>query len=113
MTTATLGLFADKTARSTFRENFRQLARARKLTAQHMALYAILMGKKLDRTFSPITNTTKLANGLMPWDGAASALASLAFAPDAASSLLCDAEKFAHARSLAKLGMPALLKQEG
>lgn len=113
MTTETLGLFADKTSRSTFRENFRQLARARKLNAQHMALFAILMGKQLDRTFSPITNTNKLANGLTPWDGAASALASLAFAPDAACAQLCDAETLAHARSLAKLGLPALLKREG
>jgi hypothetical protein len=105
------GLLANESLRA-FRAAFRSLARARKLTAQHMALHAIIMGKPLNRTFSPITNATKLANGQNPWDGAASAVAGLVHGPDATARAAFDAATLEQARALAKLAMPAIAKME-
>ncbi|MEX3984113.1 hypothetical protein AB4Y45_34735 [Paraburkholderia sp. EG287A] len=95
-----------------FRAAFRRLANARKLTAQHMALHAIIMGKPLNRAFSPITNATKLANGRNPWDGAASAIAGLAHSPDAACVAAFEADTLELARALARQALPAIMKME-
>jgi hypothetical protein len=100
-TRTTAGLLTTEESRYAFRAAFLQLARARKLTAQHMALHAILMGKPLSRTFSPITNATKLANGQKPWLNALAAIHSLA-RPDAACVLLCGAKTLERAQAIAK-----------
>ena len=100
-TRTTAGLLTTEESRYAFRAAFRQLARARNLTAQHMALHAILMGKPLNRTFSPITNATKLANGQKPWLNALAAIYSLA-RPDAACVLLCSAQTLERAQDIAK-----------
>lgn len=44
------------------------------LTSSHHALYTILSGKNLRKSFTPITNHVKLANGAQPFDGATGAL---------------------------------------
>lgn len=44
------------------------------LMSSHHALYIILSGKNLGKSFTPITNQVKLDNGARPFDGAAGAL---------------------------------------
>ena len=105
------GLLTNESIRA-FRADFRRLANARKLTAQHMALHAIIMGKPLNRAFSPITNAKKLANGQRPWDGAASALAGLVYRPDATAIATFDTDTLEQARAIARLAMPAIAKME-
>jgi hypothetical protein len=101
ITSRTTGLLTEQ-AFFDFRSAFRQLAHARKLTAQHMALHAILTGKPLGKAFSPITNTTKLANGQAPWGNALAAIHSLARRPDVSCTLLCDAETLEKAQAIAR-----------
>jgi hypothetical protein len=44
------------------------------LTSSHHALYIILSGKNLGKSFTPITNQVKLDNGAYPYGGATRAL---------------------------------------
>lgn len=68
MTTRTnTGLLATKESNLAFRAAFRKLAREKKLTAELMALYAMVTGKPMGAVFSPITNAVKLANGQDAW----------------------------------------------
>ncbi|MBK3779828.1 hypothetical protein G3A43_06145 [Paraburkholderia aspalathi] len=98
----TTGLLTTGTSHYAFRAAFRRLAHARKLNAQHMALHAILMGKPLGLAFSPISNTTKLANGQSPWMNALAAIHSLATRPDASCLLLCGEAVLAKAQDSAR-----------
>lgn len=68
------GLLTNPSTRQAFRAEFKALAHRRELNACHMALFALALGKPLGRTFSPITNATKLANGQRAWDGALRAI---------------------------------------
>ncbi len=36
-------------------------------SARDLAVYCLLLGKPLSRSFAPVTNTVKLANGQQPW----------------------------------------------
>lgn len=47
------------------------------LTSSHHALYVILSGKNLGKSFTPITNQVKLDNGAQSFEGAAGALGRL------------------------------------
>ena len=47
------------------------------LTSSHHALYVMLSGKNLGKSFTPITNQGKLDNGAQPFEGAGSALGRL------------------------------------
>lgn len=47
------------------------------LTSSHHALYVILSGKNLGKSFTPITNRVKLDNGAQSFGGAAGALGRL------------------------------------
>lgn len=64
-------VFSNKEAVQAFRRQWATLARnpdTRKLlTATAHALRASLLGKPLERQFSPVTNPVKLANGMSPW----------------------------------------------
>lgn len=51
------------------------LAEGNKPTAAQMAIYTILRGKSMAKTFTPITNSNKLANGHYRWAGRNMALA--------------------------------------
>lgn len=73
-TRTTTGLLTTKESNLAFRAAFRELAHARKLSAQHMALFAIVTGKPLGHAFSPVTNSRKLANGQAAWGGALTAV---------------------------------------
>lgn len=37
--------------------------------ATHMAIYALLRGKSLNKTFTPVSNPEKIANGMDKWFG--------------------------------------------
>lgn len=67
-TRITTGLLTTKEFNLAFRAAFRKLAREKKLTAELMALYAMVTGKPMGAVFSPVTNETKLANGQSAWD---------------------------------------------
>ena len=67
-TRITTGLLTTKEFNLAFRATFRKLAREKKLTAELMALYAMVTGKPMGAVFSPVTNATKLANGQGAWD---------------------------------------------
>jgi hypothetical protein len=108
ITSRTTGLLTEE-AFFAFRHAFRQLAHARKLTAQHMALHAILTGKPLGKAFSPITNANKLANGHAPWRNALDAIHQLARRPDASCILLCDAATLEKAQDIARACTTATL----
>lgn len=57
------GLFSCKEERAAFVLKFKALTHAKSLTASHMLLYCLLMGKDAGKAFTPITNSVKLANG--------------------------------------------------
>jgi len=88
MTRFTSGLLTTKDSHLAFRAAFRRLARARKLSAQHMALHAIVTGKPLGKAFSPVTNPIKLANGQHAWASALAAIRVVSRYPDANSQAL-------------------------
>ena len=46
---------------------WRQWIKENNPTAFDMALYALIRGKSLNKTFSPITNPEKLCNGFSKW----------------------------------------------
>lgn len=50
----------------TFQTAFKRLAQAKEVTASDMMLYNIVRGKPINNGFTPITNTTKLFNGMYP-----------------------------------------------
>lgn len=89
MTTTAIVTSADLANRSTifssreeylaFVATFKSLAARRALTPEALALRALVLGKPLGRTFSPVTNDTKLANGHARWAGAMSALSLLRY----------------------------------
>jgi plasmid stability protein len=60
-----------------FVQAWRELSRTRSLTSKHAALRSIVMGHPLSRSFTPISNQRKLANGCMPWQGALEAVRAL------------------------------------
>ncbi len=66
-TRITTGLLATKESNLAFRAAFRKLAREKKLTAELMALYAIVTGKPMGAVFSPVSNAFKLNNGQRAW----------------------------------------------
>ena len=68
------GLLSSPSSRKAFRAHFKLLAHCRGLTASHMAVYALALGKPLGTTFSPIQNIVKLANGQRAWGGALDAI---------------------------------------
>lgn len=49
-----------------FQTAFKRLAQAKEITAEDMVLYNILRNKPIDHGFTPITNKTKLFNGMQP-----------------------------------------------
>lgn len=53
---------------------FRESARAKKVTAAMIVVYALVQGKPIWQGFSPIVNKTKLANGQRPWEGFSAAI---------------------------------------
>lgn len=57
------GLFSCKEERAAFVLKFKALAHAKSLTAAHILLYCLLMGKDAGKAFTPITNSVKLAHG--------------------------------------------------
>lgn len=52
-----------------FRDAYRVIANARRLTARDIMLYNMIRGLPLDRGFTNITNGNKLANGADPQYG--------------------------------------------
>lgn len=82
-TSATLAnrntVFASREQYLAFVAAFKAIAARRALTPEIMALHALALGKPLGRTFSPVTNTTKLANGCNRWLGAQQALGCLPY----------------------------------
>lgn len=89
MTTTAIATSANLATRSTifssreeylaFVATFKSLAARRELTPEVLALRALALGKPLGRTFSPVTNDTKLSNGHARWAGAMSALSVLRY----------------------------------
>lgn len=65
-TTAERHIEIGRQAKALWREWIRQGGRP---NATQMAIYAILRNKDMAKTFSPIINRTKLANGQGKWDG--------------------------------------------
>lgn len=72
-------IFASREQYLAFVATFKSLAARRELTPEALALRALALGKPLGRTFSPVTNETKLANGHARWSGAMSALSLLRY----------------------------------
>jgi hypothetical protein len=72
-------IFSSREEYLAFVATFKSLAARRLLTPEVLALRALALGKPLGRTFSPVTNEVKLANGHARWDGAMSAVASLRY----------------------------------
>lgn len=69
-------------------------------SARDMAVYCLLLGKSLEKAFSPISNRVKLANNQQPFEGLQSALAGLAYAHRGVNL----------DELLTQLGLPASLK---
>jgi hypothetical protein len=90
-TRTTSGLLTSKESYQAFRAAFRTLANARKLTPQHMALFALVTGRPLGKAFSPVTNRNKLANGQLPWASACKAMREASNWPDNAAQAVFDA----------------------
>jgi hypothetical protein len=60
-----------------FIQTWKKLAKAKTLTAAHLALHALVLNKPLWFAFSPITNVNKLANGAYAWDSVTCAMCGL------------------------------------
>lgn len=102
MTTQYTGALSTPEELNAFRLAFSRLARARKLSAQHMALQALLTRRSLEKAFSPISSKTKLENGQKPFRSLRKALQDLIGQPDAACYLLCSETQLKQIQALAK-----------
>lgn len=72
-------IFASREQYLAFVAAFKALAARRALTPEVLALRALALGKPLGRTFSPVINPVKLANGHDRWLGALQALGAVPY----------------------------------
>ena len=72
------GLIGCAVRRREFIAAFKARAHGRALTPALMAARALLLGRPVERGFTPISNPVKLANGRRPFDSLETALALLA-----------------------------------
>lgn len=78
-----------------FRRVFKHFAKVKILSPGSMALRAILLGRPLKKSFAPISNPRKLANGQAEWGGLERALSvgALNFAAGVKHAAMTDEEK--------------------
>lgn len=77
--TRNTSIFASREQHMAFVAAFKALAARRALTPEVLALRALALGKPLGRTFSPVVNAVKLANGHDRWHGALQALGAVPY----------------------------------